>query len=455
MAIKRKYWFWGVGATITLCGIGGYSGFGIPESEYNRELERAEADGLPSKPERYQRVVADRDNAAQAYREAISAWDRFNETDPDAVHSLSEGLVTIGYPLEAAERDFAKVQHILHKLDEAAAKPSLCFDHRYADGGMEIFTEFSDLKQFVKLRTFRARILVQRRNFAAAYRELEKCAAIPRQLGQENPSMITLLVQIALRSIILRSLEQTLCLQGPNPAAATNGDRVINALGATPNYREAIRGEYALALGTLAQLGDPKKRNEFISSSTMGDEIDAPHQMASEEYFIGLPSFRYQMMVPVVRFYRTAYRLIPSDPAAVPEMIKIEKSWESQFSVNRWPTDYLVRLMIFTGGITSAVAKSFAEEKLMRLLAINLSRPGGGVIPPSFPTDPYSGKPFRGKTTKDGFRIWSVGRNGVDDGGAIATSGDMSGDIVVGYPYAEKTIRFSSGTRPRAPGSPP
>jgi hypothetical protein len=132
---------------------------------------------------------------------------------------------------------------------------------------------------------------------------------------------------------------------------------------------------------------------------------------------------------------------------------------ESQFPAKNWPTDYLLGMMVLPVSIAPAVAKTSAEEKLVRLLAINLGRPGGVWIPPNFPHDPFSDKPFGTKITKDGFRIWSTGRNGVDDGGVISSNGDMSGDIVVGYPYVEKSIRWGSspsGTHAGVPaGSPP
>ena len=459
MAKPHKCWLGAAIGIILLCGVGGYTGFGIPESDYNRELEQAEAVGLPSQPEKYQRVVADADNAAPFYRKAFSEWESFSQKNPEIASNLGAGRVSTAYGSDAARRDFAKIRHIFQLLDMAAEKPSLTLNHLYAGGALMDVPEFTEMKTFVKLRAFYARALARKSDFKGAYRELEQCAAIPRQMGQDNPTLIVLLVQIALRSIVLRTLEQTLCQHGRSPVASAAGLRVIDALGSIPNYRTAVRGEYALALGTMNGLADAKQRSEFLRSSNPDAESQTSHRLSTEEVLLGLPSFRYQMMAPVVRFYRTSYRQLPTDPEAVPELLRLDRILEAQYPAKNWPTDYLLGMMVLPVSIAPAVAKTSAEEKLIRLLAINLGRPGGVWIPPNFPHDPFSDKPFGSKITKDGFRIWSTGRNGVDDGGVILSNGDMSGDIVVGYPYVEKSIRWvssPSGAPTGLPaGSPP
>jgi hypothetical protein len=62
-------------------------------------------------------------------------------------------------------------------------------------------------------------------------------------------------------------------------------------------------------------------------------------------------------------------------------------------------------------------------------------------IPAFFPSDPFSDKPFLAKATTDGFRIWSVGLNGIDDGGTVKGNNDLDRVTVVGYPYVEKARR--------------
>jgi len=449
MAKSYKFWLGTIAVTTLLCGVGGYTGFGVPQSEYNRELARAEAVGLPSQPEKYQRVVADADNAAPIYREASRTWEIFQKAQPEVAKAVSRGsaeLPLVGNIPLAAEEDFAMLSNLFKSLDEAARKPTLCFDRKYSDGTFALFPEFSSLKQFVRIRVTHALLLARQRNFPAAYSELEKSAIISRQLGEDNPSLIGLLVQIALRSITVRGLEQTLCLAGRQPDAFQHYQRVMTALGPLPSYREAIRGEYAFCLGTLKMLGDTKKRAEILRLNYDPDLEDPPSQrMTPEDFFLGIPSFRYQMMTAVVRYYRTVYPQLPVDPNDVYSLLKTDKSLEAQFTESHGIMDYLLKILVGSRfGTSPTIARRFTDDRLVELLALNLSRSSRFAIPKDYPRDPFSNKPFRLQATKEGFRIWSVGQDGRDDGGIISSRGGTSGDIVVGYPYVEKSIRWGS-----------
>jgi hypothetical protein len=44
------------------------------------------------------------------------------------------------------------------------------------------------------------------------------------------------------------------------------------------------------------------------------------------------------------------------------------------------------------------------------------------------PDDPFSGKPLVYRLTDEGFRLYSVGPNGVDDGGKSCDDGDPEDD---------------------------
>lgn len=449
MAKSFKFWLGMIAGMTLLCGVGGYSGFGVPQSEYNRELERAEAIGLPSRPEKYQRVVADADNAAPIYREASRTWEAFRKAQPEVAKAVSRG--TSELPLDgkipmAAQEDFAMLTTLLQSLDAAARKPTLCFDRQYSDGTFALFPEFSSLRQFVRIRITYALLLARQGKFDAAYQEIEKSAVISRQLGEDNPSLIGLLVQVALRSITVRGLEQTLCLAGRQPDALKRYQRVMAALGPLPSYREAIRGEYAFCLGTMKMLGDAERRAEILRLFDGPDwENDQPRRMTPEEFLLGIPSFRYQMMTPVVRYYRSIYPQLPADPNDVYSLLKTDKLLSAQHTGSYGILDYLLKILVGSNfGTSPTMARRFADDHLVELLALNLSRSSGLSIPNDYPLDPFSNKPFRIQATKNGFRIWSVGQNETDDGGIVGSGGGMNGDIVVGYPYVDKTIRWGS-----------
>jgi len=434
---------WGVGALFVMCGIGGvggYTGFGQPEKQYRQELAKSEAIGLPSQLETYQRQVDPDDNAAGLYMEAITAWSALEKSNKPTTQALLAGLGA-GYDVPTAERDLALAAPVFQKL-EAAAKPDLCFDKRYADGMYALFPELAPLRNFVKLRCLRALVLANRGKYNDAYRELAKAGAVSRQLGQDNPTLIGLLVQIATRAITLRALEQVLCQQGRNPAAPANAELVIQSFGEAPNLHRALRGEYAMSLGTMALLDDPKRREDLLKISGSGFGEESSRTPTVEERLVGWPSVRYQMMASVVKFYRGVITDLPEATPSGTKLIKASQAVDARQAAATAPTDFLTRsLMPVFGGVGAAVVKDVANVRLVQLLALNLSRRQGVSIPAFFPSDPFSDKPFLAKATTDGFRIWSVGLNGIDDGGTVKGNNDLDRVTVVGYPYVEKARR--------------
>jgi len=463
MAIKRKYWFAGIVGATVLCGVGGYTGFGIPQNGYHQELARAEAIGLPSEPEAYQREVDSHDNAAVEYAEAIAAWKQIEESAPEKADRLSSNFTT-DVPLGVVAKDLTSIEGLFRKLDAAAAKPDLCFGHQYSEGWNAAFPEVGSMSVFAKLRFLRTRVYASQGNFDAAYAELERGAAISRQLGKDNPTLFGLMIQVRTRDLILRGLEELLCQQGRRSGAAVQCEAVVAALGPLPDIRNALRGQYASALGIFALLEDPKRRAEFISLGYQDLPEDEPHAARPGELLFGIPAFRYQMMAQIVRYYRTAYMSTPIQPDAFPEHISAQKALSRQFDhlleAEQQPMNFLFNALwpVMSSSAVAAVGKSLAQERLIKLLAFNFSRPGAVQIPADFPADPFSGKPLLVKSTRDGFRLWSIGCNAVDDGGSVSSSGDMAGDIVVGYPYVHKykRLRWRSGAfgARSAPGMP-
>jgi len=443
---------WGVGALVVLCGVcgvGGYTGFGQPERQYRQELAKSEAVGLPSDLQKYQRQVDPDVNAAGLYLEAITAWSALEKSDHPVSKALLAGMGPNGlapdYDVNTAERDLVKAEPVLKKLDAAAALPDLCFDKRYSDGMYALFPELAPMRNFVKLRCLRALVFANRGKFDDAYAELARAGTISRQLGQDNPTLIGLLVQIAGRAITLRGLEQVLCIQGRNPIVVANADLVLKSLGDPPNLHRALRGEYASSLGTMQLLADPKRREDMMKMSTGNFGEDSPRTPTVEERLVGWPSVRYQMMASLVKFYRRVYTELPEATPSGTKLLKAAKAVDARQEDAVGPTDFLTRsLMPVFAGAAGAVVKDVANVRLMKLLALNLSRRQGIEIPTDFPNDPFSDKPFLGKVTADGFRLWSVGRNGIDDGGILKGNNDADGDTVVGFPYVDKSVRQRS-----------
>ena len=112
-------------------------------------------------------------------------------------------------------------------------------------------------------------------------------------------------------------------------------------------------------------------------------------------------------------------------------------------------SDPLSRLLlpVVRGSIRSS-AKAAVERDLLRLmLALQIRHQRHGVYPKTLeplasllggevPLDPFTEEPYHYTLTDDGYRLWSVGPDGIDDNGEVALTRrgfwDERGDMVAG-----------------------
>lgn len=200
-----------------------------------------------------------------------------------------------------------------------------------------------------------------------------------------------------------------------------------------------------MLLGALQTLENPHLRPEptKTSENISFDERDCKEPQAR---LLALPSVRYRMMASVVRFYRGAYSEIPTDAPSDTRLIKAAKTVDDRVSASDFTFDFLnYTLTPPFAAIAEQAVKDLANLRLVRLLALNLSRPEGFEVPASFPNDPFTDRPFRSKSTPNGFRIWSVGTNGTDDAGMTVPHEAQQGDLVTGYPFITDQVRRDTG----------
>lgn len=441
---------------VTVCalgGIGAFNGFGQPERQYRAEIEKGVAVGLPKKPDAYQKAVVPDKNAASVYAEAITFWNSFQQDNREISNRISARTQPPGYFLVEAKSDFAAIQPLIKLLDQAAEYPSLCFDKPYSHGFQNDYPEFAPLRTFTRIRCMQAIHLARQSRFESAYAELGRAAAIPRHIGTDNPTIIGLLVSISLRNNVCRTLERILCLQGRNPQASANAEKIFAALGPVPDLPAALRGEYAGLLGSLDLLQKPEKLKE-LTKATQSDSEMNQNATQSLARLMAWPAGRYMLMSNAVRASRTAY--IDVANIRTYDIDLIDASLKSDVADSKkYSPDYtLVQMLVpTTTQVGRSLVREITEERLVRVLAASLSQPKGVKVPTDLAIDPFTKKPIFVKETPNSFKIWSVGVDLKNDGGKVPTSTSLipngGGDLVVGYPFIEKT---SPQRRPAGPG---
>ena len=431
---------------VLVCGLGGlgaYNGFGQPERQYRSEIEKGVAAGLPEKPDAYQKTVVPDKNAASVYTEAITVWTKFQQDNRETANRVSARLQPADYFQKDAKADFIAVQPLIKLLDQAASYPSLCFDKPYSHGFQNDFPEYGPLRTFVRIRCMQAVYLARQSRFDSAYAELGRAAAIPRHLGTDNPSILGLLVSISLRNNVTRTLERILCLQGRNPRASDQATQIFAALGPLPSLQTSLRGEYAGLLGSLDLLQKPDRLAQLSQASRSDSEMNQNANRTLAR-LMAWPAGRYLLMSNAVRASRTAYTDVVNIPTNDIDLINANLGSEKSDAKRSSPDNTLVQMLVpASGQVSRSLVREVAEERLVRVLAASLSQARGVRIPSELAIDPFTKKPLLVKETPTSFRIWSVGVDLKDDGGKVSFSNSLlpngGADIVVGYPFVEKT----------------
>lgn len=120
--------------------------------------------------------------------------------------------------------------------------------------------------------------------------------------------------------------------------------------------------------------------------------------------------------------------------------------FESSPGSNVTPIGMMELLVPSLVNARNVASRTLATERCLRILNAIESRPDPespvdlgdlGLVAEAI-IDPYSGQSLLTKSTGDGWVVYSVGENGIDDGGEIEPDSetDQSLDIVVGPPSA-------------------
>ncbi len=151
-------------------------------------------------------------------------------------------------------------------------------------------------------------------------------------------------------------------------------------------------------------------------------------------------------------FWRRVFAAVngtPDDPMATYVACKAvddaEEAMETGTDRKKKPTyEWSELLSPFFAGAAEKVVRNEAQRRLRRtLVALLAYRHREGHFPaalallsPAAPSDPYLRQPLHYRRTENGFVLYSVGKNLIDDGGNAKPSkkGDLPPDIVTTFP---------------------
>ena len=250
-----------------------------------------------------------------------------------------------------------------------------------------------------------------------ALRICEKALKL-RRVANVRPSLLSCLVDAATQNIVFDTANHVLRVSKPSPAAIAQFNHAISGIDNIASLTDGMKGERAFGLSVIMKVkqdGDTGDLPGFPGGSALlGNWFGKAYLNDDEEMYLDLMAAN----IEVIGKPKTQ-----RDPV----LLRIENELlASKFR------HVLSKLIISsTSGAHDAIDRTVAKLRSLRMICDNYEALQNATSEPlgNVQLDPFIDSPMQSKQTKDGWVVYSVGENLVDDGGEVVP--DNSGSIPV------------------------
>lgn len=407
------------------------------------ELAKIRAAGEPTSPDElesfYPTAPAERD-AARTWLVAVQAL------EGEAFERAAEGLPIVGdsdaeipppgqpWPdLEAVEKLLQQYEGSLRRLHEAAesGKPAR-YPADFTQGINMPLEHVQSLRAGTRLLALEAHVRAHRGDARGAARSIRAIFMLAESLQQE-PILISQLVRYALEGIAQGLLQRQL-------PAVEFSDEDLDGLQAHVRVVDYSEGVQRAMMGERV-MGIMAVRDPFS-----GDPSGEP----------AIPGWRLLCNANLSAYLKCMNRIIAATkrpwPEARREMAQIDRDSEAAVSGGsafNQPGHLWAALQVpAIEGFLDAAARGTASNRATdAVIAVERFRREKGRLPekleelvpkflPQVPIDPFDGQPLRYVVRNDEYIIYSVGKDGADNGG----QGDEAGEPDLVFPIQRRQI---------------
>lgn len=404
-----------------------YWDFGAAAGELPAAVREYKAAGLPF-------VAADlapapfpaAQNAAPSIRAALKALPKKVKAD------LSKA--------EGAEADAAVALYAkpLALLDPSRKRVD--FKREWDLGPNVLFPEYAGMKTLAKAATLRAVRSAQRGDDASAVRDLELSRQLSLWAAQE-PTMIGMLVGIAIEAIALDGAESCLAAVADSPARIARYARWLDAKNPLPDFGHALRGEAWMGVMVSRNLDKFGGVKALALSGDSGSDVP-PLDLATlrrdgvpeDGKLKGFLARQLQLWAEAYRDtdgFRQPPEKIGQKLDAIASRTEGAKGLSYYLASILFPVFSQAGSAVVTLEARREVGRAFAKALTDHALTHRWPTTVAGI-------DPFTGKPLRIRPDGKGIRIYSVGRDRKDDKGLLRREtkgpGPKSDDVAAAYP---------------------
>lgn len=325
--------------------------------------------------------------------------------------------------LRTAVAEAAAMYAVIEKMTEC---PDWFVAHEGRMTAM-LLPEFVQLENAAKAVSLRLKLKAAQGDAEGAISDLRRIFRLAQFSGSQ-PLLVGEEMQLKISQLGLATAARLL------PAAASDTavtDRLHEALGAEPrlDHTRATRGEAAMAV-EIALNG---LRHQDIGG--LGPEEPVPPGLRMVE--AGIEMSRFYWGPRLTRAWVNHGRALRGAPFDSATAEKSYKTHLEPLASSRNPLDMAAGVITPVLGQRTLVLRRLATQR--SLLEAGLKAFLGGSGAAQYPIDPFSNRPLLGAKTDVGWKIYSVGSDGNDDGGRANRAGGK-GDIVLEWDGTTMTM---------------
>ena len=438
----RRALYWITGAVVVIVVLYSVLSRSI-ERRVAAKMAHAEAAGFPFKgsdlTEAFEKPASE--NAAPYYDHIKAKANSLTYTDAQLGRELAEAGVVAAFTHEewdALAIYLAEYEPVLADIEKGSKLPYCYFPKDWDLGYMVLFPEYADLKTVTKHLASRMRLRIHEGDIDGAIEDLDTLSAFAGHVRQQ-PILIGLLVSIACDSIISKAIEVELPAAARDPRLLAAFRRYAEGKPESWNLSGVIASEAFFSYWGIENIAGTGKFSEIYSYGYVG--AGSPRKsissyvtdaaMASPYSLRKIKSAVLDVWTPTIAEYRPG-----DDEKGTIEALERRFSEATQDSL--FAEVYLDIMSPVYAGFWQSLYRARAQRRML-LAALDLieHRSETGAWPESLDSayiDPFDGKPLRYRIDGDGFRIWSVGWDGNDDGGVTRKEDNDNWDDVLVYP---------------------
>lgn len=338
----------------------------------------------------------------------------------------------------------ANFRPFLVKADGLAKYHRLDFQRDYNLGAALMFPEYAEMKELATWQAARSRVCVQNGDYRQSLTALKSAFAIGR-LCFEEPTIIAALVGVAISNIAHAALENHLEAIKANQPALAEVRTMLESLPGEFDIKWSLAGELVMSRIFIQTLRDWNQLYGF-DGSLEGNDASTPDPI--DRLTLGDPAVRRMFEGQYLQLWRKAHEKMPksnSDWRAIQATLNsLEMSVEKDNSAQ----NYLNKVLFPVFSQFANSAGLYQSRHRLALLAVRLLQdrpqglPAGLSKYGNLAIDPMDGKPIRYDRKGGGFKIWSVGRDEIDNNGVKFYPGtgmsNQNVDEVLHFFYPEK-----------------